>query len=151
MTCQREAATLPQTQVSLLENPMSASANEVLVRLAIDAIWNRGDLDVADDLFASNYVHHEGVIADLVRGPEAVKISAALHRLAFPDLCVTVENSSAYEDIVVLRWTARRASISGLPDRAAAANPTSLTGTTRSRLIRGKIVESWTEWERSAF
>ena len=68
---------------------MSASANEAVMRTAIEAIWNRGDLDVADDVFAADYVNHDGLIADLVRGPEAIKISAALHRLAFPGLHVT--------------------------------------------------------------
>ena len=68
-----------------------ASANETLVRRAIEAIWNRGDLDVADELFAPGFVNHNGLITDLVFGPEAIKISAAFYRLAFPDLHVTVE------------------------------------------------------------
>ena len=42
----------------LPEGGMSASANERLVRRAIEAIWNRGDLDVADELFAASYVNH---------------------------------------------------------------------------------------------
>jgi hypothetical protein len=46
---------------------MSASANEALVRRAIEAIWNRGDLDVADELFATENLSHDGVIADLGR------------------------------------------------------------------------------------
>ena len=86
---------------------MSASAHEALVRRAIEAIWNRGDLDAADELFAPDYVNHYGLIADLVLGPEAIKISAALYRLAFPGLHVSVEEISTVEDTVVLRWTAR--------------------------------------------
>ena len=77
----------------LMEGAMSASASEMLVRRAIEAIWNRGDLDIADELFAAGYVNHDGVIADLVLGPEAIKISAALHRLAFPDLHVAIMKS----------------------------------------------------------
>jgi hypothetical protein len=46
------------------------------VRWAIEAIWNRGDLDVADELFAADYVNHYGLIADLVFGPEPVLTSA---------------------------------------------------------------------------
>ena len=70
---------------------MSASVNETLVRQAIEVIWNRGDLDAADELFAPGYVNHYGLIADLVLGPEAIKVSAALYRVAFPGLHVTVE------------------------------------------------------------
>ena len=79
-----------------------ASANETLVRRAIEAIWNRGDLDVADELFAPGFVNHNGLITDLVFGPEAIKISAAFYRLAFPDLHVTVEALTIKEDTVVL-------------------------------------------------
>jgi hypothetical protein len=127
---------------------MSASANETLVRRAIEAIWNDGDLDVADELFASGYVNHDGVIADLVLGPEAIKVSAAVHRLAFPDLHVTIEELSTNDDIVVLHWTARRGSIDD-PQATFAANQQLLTGITRTRFTGGKIVESWTEWDRA--
>ena len=85
---------------------MSPAGKEALIRRAIDAIWNRGDLDVADQLFASNYVSHNGLITDVVLGPEAIKISAALHRLAFPDLRVVVDDVSTDEGILVVHWTA---------------------------------------------
>lgn len=85
---------------------MSVPVNETLVRRAIEAIWNRGDLDAADQLFAAAYVNHYGLIADLVLGPEAIKISAALYHIAFPGLHISVEEVSTVEDTVVLRWTA---------------------------------------------
>jgi SnoaL-like polyketide cyclase len=117
---------------------MSASANENIARLAIEAIWNRGHLDVADELFAVGYVNHNGLITDLVAGPESIKISAALHRLAFPDLCVLVDELSTDREVVVLRWTA---------SSGTAPRQKSLTGVVRSRFGGGKIVESWTEWD----
>jgi hypothetical protein len=127
---------------------MSASPNETLVRRAIEAIWNRGDLDVADELFAPGFVNHNGLITDLVFGPEAIKISAAFYRLAFPDLHVTVEALTIKEDTVVLCWTARRSSADDPEDGAFTASQKLLTGITRSRLADGKIMESWTEWNR---
>lgn len=128
---------------------MSASAHEALVRQAIEMIWNRGDLDAADELFAPGYVNHHGLIADLVLGPEAVKVSAALYRVAFPGLHVTVEEISTVEDTVVLRWTARTGPHTLIGD-AGAPKPKSLEGITRSRIAAGRIVESWTEWDRIA-
>ena len=128
---------------------MSASAHEALVRLAIEMIWNRGDLDAADQLFGPGYVNHNGLIADLVLGPEAVKVSAALYRVAFPGLHVSVEAINTVEDTVVLRWTAKAAA-DRLGGGGVASKSKSLTGTTRSRIAAGKIVESWTEWDRIA-
>jgi hypothetical protein len=126
---------------------MPASANETLVRQAIELIWNRGDLGAADELFAAAYVNHHGLIVDLVVGPEAMKISAALYRLAFPGLHVSVEEVSAVEDTVVLRWIARTAPARMAAD-AVASEPKFLTGITRSRIAAGKIVETWTDWDR---
>jgi len=51
--------------ISLGTNGMNSESNEARVRRAIEAIWNRGDLDVADELFAPDYVNHDGVISDL--------------------------------------------------------------------------------------
>jgi len=126
---------------------MSTSANETLVRRAIDAIWNVGDLDAADEFFAQGYVNHHGLITDLVFGPEAIKISAALHRLAFPDLHVAIDDSRSDGDIVVLHWTAFRSAIDD-GDVGLFAEKRLLAGTSRSRVAGGRIVESWTEWDR---
>jgi len=144
---QRHVQNMEATASGRSKGAMSASAHEALVRQAIELIWNRGDLDAADQLFATAYVNHYGLIADLVLGPEAVKISAALYRLAFPGLHVSVEEISTVEDTVVLQWTARIGA-ARLGGGAVASDPKSLTGITRSRIAAGKIIESWTEWDR---
>jgi len=120
--------------------------NEALVRRAIEAIWNRGELVVADELFGPDYVNHDGLIPDLVRGPEAIKISVALYRIAFPDLHITVDEMSTDGETVVIHWTARRET-PGPAGSAVIPNQTLLTGMTRSLLSGGKIVESWTRWD----
>jgi predicted ester cyclase len=118
-----------------------------MVRRAIDEIWNLGKSDLADVLFAPDYVNHGGIIPDLVHGPEAIKISLVLCRLAFPDFFVSVENLSAYGDMVEFRWTASSAPPAVLTGISPAEKPGALTGFTRGRLAGGKIAESWTEWD----
>jgi len=128
---------------------MCASANEAMVRRAVQTIWNRGDLEVADELFACDYVNHCGLIVDLVRGPEAIKISAALYRLAFPDLRVDIEQLSSNADIIVLRWAARSGAPGATGGHILGTGERSLRGITRGRFAEGKIVESWTEWDQT--
>ena len=122
------------------------SNHEALVRRAVETIWNRGDLDVADELFAADYLNHQGLVADLL-GPEAIKISAALYRVAFPGLHIKVEEVSTVEDTVLFRWTASNSS-DRLDTSKLASAPRSLKGVTRSRIAAGKITESWTECDR---
>jgi SnoaL-like polyketide cyclase len=127
---------------------VSARDNEPVIRRAIEAIWNRGELDVADELFAPDYVHHGGLIPDLVHGPEAIKISVVLYRRAFADLHIMVEELSAKGETVVLHWSAWRQSHGGPgPGATHTASQSLLSGITRSRFSGGKIMESWTEWD----
>jgi predicted ester cyclase len=126
---------------------MRAEEHAALVRRAVDAIWNRGELDVADALFATDYVNHDGLITDLVRGPEAIKVSVALYRTAFPDLQIIVDDLTANGDSVLLHWTARGAPAAD-PSSGAPTTARTLTGTLTSRLAGGKIVESWVQWDR---
>ena len=117
---------------------------------AVEAIWNRGELDAADALFAPDYVNHGGLIPDLVRGPEAIKVSVALYRAAFPGFPVAVDELRGDGETAVLRWTARGRHRNSRGGPVAAAGRGSLTGTTRCRLADGKIAESWTSWDAPA-
>lgn len=108
-----------------------------LVRRAIEAIWNQGDLTVADVIFANDYRNHAGLITNLVRGPEAIKVSVALYRTAFPDLQISIDALTAQRDAVLLRWTAR-----------SPAHYGTLTGLFVCRIAGDQIAESWTQWDQ---
>jgi len=125
---------------------MAEEHNAALVRRAVEEIWNRGEIDVADVLFAADYVNHAGLIPDLLRGPKAIKISLALYRTAFPDLQITVDELTAKRDTVLLRWTARRAPLASSTARATQGT---LTGIIVSRCAGGQIVESWIHWDQA--
>lgn len=126
---------------------MMAEQNSRLVRQAIEEIWNGGDLDLADRVFAPDYVNHGGLIPDLVHGPEAIKTSVVLYRTAFPQFRVTVIDLLAQGPLVALRWAAHgkppAAGVDGEPEGGAAP----LLGMTFGRVRDGQIVESWTCWE----
>ncbi len=120
-----------------------------LVRRAVEAIWNRGDLELADLLFAPAYVNHGGLIPDLVRGPEAIKFSVALYRAAFPGVRITVEALQAAGELVELQWTAHRAPPGGKTTGAPEGHGGILRGTTRCRIAADQIAESWTAWDQA--
>ena len=128
---------------------MAGAETGVLVRQALEAIWNQGALEVADALFAPDYVNHGGLIPDLVRGPEAIKFSVALYRTAFPDLHLIIEDVSADGETILLRWTARTAPPGAAAGSAPSGQVGMVTGSTRSRLVGGQIVESWTGWDQA--
>jgi SnoaL-like polyketide cyclase len=111
-----------------------------LVQRVIDEIWNAGNVDLADELFAPAYINHGGLIPDLVQGPEGIKFSVAFYRAAFPGLHVAVDDLAVDKDAVILCWTARG-------QTSIDATSGTLTGITRSLVAGGQILESWTSWD----
>jgi predicted SnoaL-like aldol condensation-catalyzing enzyme len=121
--------------------------NAAVVRRVVDSIWNRGDLHLADSLFATVYINHGGVIPDIVHGPEAIKISVTMYRAAFPRFSVTIDRLTADGDIVDFFSTARVPFDDRPPRTARTSHEDTVIGMTRNRLTSGRIVESWTSWD----
>ena len=115
--------------------------NKAQVRRVIEEIYNRGDLDVVDEVAASDLVIRIG--SDEIRGHHEIKRYVAGLRTGFPDLTLTIEDQIAEGDMVVTRWTARgthRGDFQGVP---ATGREIRLTGTDIDRMADGKVVECW--------
>jgi steroid delta-isomerase-like uncharacterized protein len=66
---------------------------------------------------------------------------------AFPDLEVTIEDEVTEGDKTTARWTIRgehRGDFRGVP---ATGKPVTLTGIAIWRIVDGKAVEEWVEWD----
>ena len=86
--------------------------NKALVRRELEEVFTRGNLDAAEDIYASDYVSHETATvsrpgSEDIRGVEAARQIAAARREAFPDLTYTIEDQIAEGDKVATRFTAR--------------------------------------------
>jgi len=65
-------------------------AKVLTIRKIIEEAWNKSNLDVLDELFASDYVYHIPPLPD-VEGLKAYKQRIASYRNAFPDLQITID------------------------------------------------------------
>ena len=118
---------------------MSADPKAV-ARLLID-IFNRGTLDDADSVLASNYTYR-GPGGD-VHGAAGWKQMAQMYRTAFPDVVMTVDEQIAEGDKVVTRFTARgthRGELAGVPPSGRFVTVPCLA---IDRIVSGQIVESF--------
>jgi len=68
-----------------------SEGNKFVIRRSFEELWNKGNLSLADELFAPNYAHHDPSTPDVGRGPESERKRATLYRTAFPDLQLTIE------------------------------------------------------------
>jgi steroid delta-isomerase-like uncharacterized protein len=124
---------------------MSAEENKDIVRREVEELYNSdGNLDVADQIYASGYVLYDpSVPGGELRGPEAAKQIAADYRSAFPDLHTTFDEAIAEGDKVAYRWTASGTHEGELMGTPPTGNRMTLTGIAISRISGGKIEECW--------
>lgn len=86
---------------------MSSDENKAILRHALDEIWNKGNLEAADELVNTDFAAQTNTLGlaantDLVR----MKRSVAMYRAAFPDLHITFDDMVAESDRVAVRFTA---------------------------------------------
>ncbi len=126
---------------------MSAEENKAIARRADEELFDRGNLDVADELFAPNFVFHDPASGEDWHGPESVKQYAAMMRAAFPELHYAVEDQIAQGDKVVTRYTASGTHQGGLMGVAPTGNRVEITGISIRRIEGGKFEEIWESYD----
>jgi predicted ester cyclase len=122
--------------------------NKALVRRYFEEIWDKGNLDLIDELFTTNFVRHgpTGTEGE-VRGLEGFKGLVTMYRTAFPDLRVPIEDLIAEGDRVVSRWTAYGTHQGELMGNAPTGNQATVTGIIVDRISGAKIEEEWVDYD----
>ena len=82
---------------------MSAEKNKAVVNRVVDEMFNKGNLAVADEVLATNYVYHFPMME--IKGPEGFKQFVSTMRTAFPDMKITIDDLLAEGDMVAARIT----------------------------------------------
>ncbi len=63
---------------------MAAEENKTLHRRVLEEVFNRGNLEAVDELFAPEYVDHDPATPQDMRGSEGAKQIVSMYRGAFP-------------------------------------------------------------------
>jgi len=124
---------------------MLEEENKANTRRFYEEVWSKGNLDVADEFSAENFVDHNPVDPNLPSGIEGFKQMVPMFRTAFPDIQFTIEDMIAEGDKVVSRLTIRathKGEFMGIPPTGKQA---SITGIDIVRIVGGKMVERWGE------
>jgi predicted ester cyclase len=123
---------------------MSTEENKTLLRRSVEEIFSaQGDLDVADEIYAPDYVGHNPLDPEDVRGPEGAKEQARMYRSAFPDVRLSIEEQVAEGDRVVTRWIGSGTHQGEMMGIVPTGNQIRVDGITISRIQDGKVVEDW--------
>ena len=122
---------------------MSTEEDKALARRVLEEMFNRGNLDVADELLASDYVDHDPAMPEDVHGPEGFKEYVGAYRSAFSDLHLEIEDQVAEGDKVVTRWTGTGTHDGELAGIPPTGNRVTFPGMEIVRISDGKLVEGW--------
>jgi predicted ester cyclase len=118
--------------------------NKALVRRLIEEVDNRGNLDVADELLAPNFVDHD-VVPQEDAGIQGYKRAVAEQRAASSDLHFSIEEQIAEGEKVVTRYigsgTVDQEEYEGIPPTGVRIT---IENITINRVVEGKIVEERT-------
>ena len=125
---------------------MSADT-KAIARRFLEEAFNSGNLDVVDELVAPEFVNHDAALPEPGVGIQAAKASITGYREAFPDLRLMIEQQLAEGEYVTTRWSARGTHQGNLMGMAPTGKQATVTGITIDRIVDGRFVESWTNWD----
>lgn len=120
--------------------------NKSLVRKIVDEMFNLGNLDVASEIFAPEFVDrgHE-MLGNKQGGPDGFARFVQAVRIALPDIEATIQAMVAEDDYVAMWNTAtgtHRGELFGMP---ASGKRISMKDFHFFRFVNGKIVEHWNQ------
>jgi steroid delta-isomerase-like uncharacterized protein len=126
------------------ERVMTPEQNKSIVRRFFDEVYNKGNLAVADELVAPDYVSHNQLEIEVL-GPEGIKRAASLQRSAFPDQMSLIQDLIAEGDKVVVRGVDQATHQGPFLGYPPTGKRVTFTWIDIFRLRDGQLAEAWLE------
>jgi predicted ester cyclase len=110
---------------------------------------NRGDVSVADGVFAPHCVIHMAGSPERNLSLDGFKQMVAGLLSAFPDLHLTIEDQVITGEKVATRWTAEGTHKGPLGDVKPTGRPVQLEGLIIDHVSGDRVVERWEHWDQA--
>lgn len=121
---------------------MSLEENKAIYRRYIQEAFNKGHLEVLDELLSPSYVYQDAP-PDIPAGPAGIKHLVNMFRSAFPDLHISIEEQAAEGNKVFSRSIMTGTHKGELFGIKPTGKCVSMKGMTMVKVEDGKIIESW--------
>ena len=117
--------------------------NKELVRRVNEEVWNKGNLEIMDELFTTDIVRHFLPNGSETKGLDILRDRIRNHRKAFPDWAEEIRQIVAEGDFVSTHFTS-----SGTNEGSFLGNPPTgkrihINEMTIYRIVDGRIAEQW--------
>jgi steroid delta-isomerase-like uncharacterized protein len=130
---------------------MSVEENISLMRRWFQEVWNEGRVQTIYDLL-DDHIRGWGQDQPGVEIKKPADFEALYNRIhgAFPNQKMTVEDAFGSGDKVVVRWSSVMTHTGDHLGIPATHKEVRITGITIARIVNGKIVEGWDNWDQLA-
>jgi len=118
-------------------------SNKALMETYFYEVWNKGNLEILDQIIDSAYINHNPSTVNPVPGPEGLKPIILAMRKGFPDLNYTIEDSVITEDRVVARVLVKGTHLDSLFGIPPTGKSIEIRQINVESILNGKIVEHW--------
>jgi steroid delta-isomerase-like uncharacterized protein len=113
-----------------------------------EEVWNKKRLDAIDEMADPKAVGHGQQFHDGLINLEEFRAFASHLQSAFPDLKVTIDDTIAEGDRVVLRWQLHMTHSGQFLRYPPTNKKVNVSGITILRMANGKIVAGWDKWDQ---
>jgi len=125
-------------------NSTNIGATAARMRRIPEEIFNHGNLALADELFAADYVEHTpGLLPDFPLGRAGFKQYVTLLRTAYPDLHYTIEDEVVRGEVAAFHLAARGTNAGPLFGMPSTGRQAGWTETHIARCVDDVLVEHW--------
>ena len=125
-----------------------AQENSALIRRWFEEVWNKGRMEAIDEMASPDVIGHGQAQHDTDIGLHEFRNFAVSLRAAFPDMKVVIDQTLEQGDKVVARWTSTMTHKGDFLGFAPTGGKVTITGTTIQRIVDGKVVEGWDNWDQ---
>ena len=138
------AAFATSTAPTLPADPSRQDQNKAIARRVLEEILNQGKFQVADEIYAKDFVNH-----GLHRNADLQEDQAAARweKKHLPDLKTTVDLMVAEGDLVTVVWTLRGTNSVPIGSLPATGVRIEERGITVWRIVDGRIRDEWTSFD----
>jgi steroid delta-isomerase-like uncharacterized protein len=137
------SAALAAGESSAPDAPSRTDINEQLARRYFEEVWNRGQVEVLDELLAPDYINHTPSTPNPPPGPAGLKPIVLGMRQAFPDLHYEIKDVIATGNAVVVRVVMTGTHRGDLFGLAPTGRRVTVDQINIEHIDNGRIAEHW--------
>ena len=124
------------------DHETALESNKTLVHRTQNEVWNKGNLEIVDQLFSEDFVRHFPIGPEIT-GLDTFREHLINHRAAFPDWSERIELIVAEGDLVAVYFASSGTNEGSFQGKAPTGQRIGINEMTIFRIVENRIVEQW--------